>query len=80
MSYRRAWLLVDAMNRCFDERVVETRAGGGRQAGACLSPTGERVLADYLELVAAVDQAAAGPAYRRIAETIREEPLAPAAS
>ena len=27
MSYRRAWLLVDTMNRCFKGRVVETEAG-----------------------------------------------------
>jgi molybdate transport repressor ModE-like protein len=27
MSYRRAWLLVDEMNRCFDPPVVETLRG-----------------------------------------------------
>lgn len=34
MSYRRAWLLVDEMNRCFDPVVVETIKGGGRERGA----------------------------------------------
>ena len=29
MSYRRCWLLVDAMNRCWHEKLVETAAGGG---------------------------------------------------
>ena len=33
MSYRRAWLLVDEMNRCFADRLVETLAGGGRERG-----------------------------------------------
>ena len=28
MSYRRAWLLVDAMNRCFQQPVVDTAKGG----------------------------------------------------
>uniref|UniRef100_UPI00157561BC winged helix-turn-helix domain-containing protein n=1 Tax=Sphingomonas bacterium TaxID=1895847 RepID=UPI00157561BC len=32
MSYRRAWLLVDEMNRCFARRVVEAAPGGGRGA------------------------------------------------
>ena len=30
MSYRRAWMLVDALNRTFRQPVVETRGGGGR--------------------------------------------------
>ncbi|MGZ8311113.1 MAG: winged helix-turn-helix domain-containing protein, partial [Allosphingosinicella sp.] len=29
MSYRRAWLLVDAMNRCFRRPLVEARPGRG---------------------------------------------------
>ena len=29
MSYRRTWLLVDALNRTFRLPVVETRSGGG---------------------------------------------------
>ena len=37
MSYRRAWLLVDTMNRCFKSPVVEAEAGGrmesARRAG-----------------------------------------------
>ena len=28
MSYRRAWLLVDTMNRCFREPVVASATGG----------------------------------------------------
>ncbi len=31
MSYRRAWLLVDSMNRCFRAPIVETSAGGAAE-------------------------------------------------
>ena len=33
MSYRRAWLLVDTMNRCWDSPLVETAPGAQRAAG-----------------------------------------------
>ncbi|WP_425229141.1 winged helix-turn-helix domain-containing protein [Sphingomonas sp.] len=33
MSYRCAWLLVNEMNRCFTERLVDTQPGGGRERG-----------------------------------------------
>ena len=47
MSYRRAWLLVDTMNRCFRMAVVETEAGGTRGGGTRLTQTGERVVQHY---------------------------------
>src|ERR1700754_5025349 len=50
MSYRRAWLLVDEMNRCFTDRLVETLTGGGRDRGARVTATGRIVLAAYREL------------------------------
>jgi hypothetical protein len=34
MSYRRAWMLVDTLNRCWDQPVVETFAGGSRRLAA----------------------------------------------
>ena len=34
MSYRRAWLLVDTMNRCFREPVVASATGGSGGGGA----------------------------------------------
>src|SRR5256885_14746234 len=33
MSYRRAWLLVEAMNSAFRRPLVETLTGGGRGGG-----------------------------------------------
>ena len=38
MSYRRAWLLVDAMNHIFKEPVVSTMLGGKAGGGARLTP------------------------------------------
>jgi molybdate transport system regulatory protein len=54
MSYRRAWLLVEDMNRCFRQPLVETSTGGARGGGARLTESGRDVLARY----AAMEQAA----------------------
>ncbi len=50
MSYRRAWLLTDAMNRCWREALVETSPGSAKGSGAKLTPTGEQVLSHYRAL------------------------------
>lgn len=47
MSYRRAWLLVDEMNRALIAPVVETAAGGHQGGGALLTPTGKKVIQLY---------------------------------
>ena len=47
MSYRRAWLLVDTMNRCFRTPVVEAEAGGKRGGGAHLTRLGRDVIERY---------------------------------
>ena len=47
MSYKRAWLLVETMNRCFTAPLVETSRGGRARGGATLTPAGETVLACY---------------------------------
>jgi molybdate transport system regulatory protein len=47
MSYRRAWLLVDTMNRCFRSPLVETAAGGKRGGGTRLTKLGEDVIQRY---------------------------------
>lgn len=52
MSYKRAWLLVDTMNGCFREPLVETSRGGRSQGGARLTETGETVLAHYRRMEA----------------------------
>lgn len=47
MSYRRAWLLADAVNTMFDERTLETRHGGPGGGEARLTPFGTRLVARY---------------------------------
>ncbi len=47
MSYRRAWLLVDTMNRCFRSPVVETVSGGKGGGGARITELGREVLRRY---------------------------------
>ena len=47
MSYRRAWLLVDTMNRCFRAPLVEAEAGGKRGGGARLTRLGAEVIERY---------------------------------
>ncbi len=47
MSYRRAWLLIDTMNRCFREAVVDTATGGKGGGGARITPFGKTVLNSY---------------------------------
>lgn len=53
MSYRRAWLLVDTMNRCFKRLLVETTKGGTAGGKAILTPTGESVLRHFRNIEAA---------------------------
>lgn len=50
MSYRRAWLLVDAMNRDFRADLVTTAVGGAGGGGACVTPLGAEVLCRYRDM------------------------------
>lgn len=47
MSYKRAWMMVESMNRCFRRPLVAAAKGGTRGGGARLTPIGEEVLARY---------------------------------
>ncbi len=47
MSYRRAWILVEAMNRDFKEPLVETSAGGSGGGGAQVTAAGNEALRRY---------------------------------
>lgn len=75
MSYRRAWLLVDEMNRCFDPALVETIKGGGRERGAKVSATGLAVLDAYREMEREAAAAADRPAFARLRAHLRSEPV-----
>ena len=57
MSYKRAWLLVETMNRCFSRPMVEALKGGKAGGGARLTPLGEDVLARYRRMQRATGRA-----------------------
>lgn len=47
MSYKRAWYLIDTLNKSFAEPLVVSTKGGKAGGGARLTPTGVEVLALY---------------------------------
>ena len=47
MSYRRAWQLVEALNKSFNEPVVVTAVGGRRGGGAVVTKFGRRLVEAY---------------------------------
>jgi molybdate transport system regulatory protein len=57
MSYRRAWLLVDDMNRCFKKPVVDSAKGGKEGGGTVVTPTGLEVVALYRGIEAEAQKA-----------------------
>lgn len=58
MSYRRAWVLVEELNRTFGRPVVTTAAGGPGGGGASLTAAGEAVIGEYRAIEAAAEAAA----------------------
>ncbi len=59
MSYKRAWDLVDALNRYFDQPAVFTSKGGSGGGGASLTPWGEELLGLYRRIEARSAEAVA---------------------
>ena len=57
MSYKRAWLLVETMNRCFKAPLVEASRGGRAKGGAVLTATGQEVLDRYRRMQAQTEAA-----------------------
>jgi molybdate transport system regulatory protein len=52
MSYRRAWQLVEALNRDFREPIVTTAIGGARGGGARVTPFGMKAVAAFRKMEA----------------------------
>jgi molybdate transport system regulatory protein len=73
MSYRRAWNLVDEMNRHFADAIVET-AHGGPDNGARLTPAGREVLAAFRKLEARLFAAAPTDALALISAKLKPSP------
>lgn len=78
MSYRRTWLLVDAMNRCWIEKLVDTVPGGGRERGAHVTAAGEAILTAYRTMQAAAQGAVDPIAGTDLVTLLRDAPLPPA--
>jgi molybdate transport system regulatory protein len=64
MSYRRAWLLVDTMNACFQSPLVETLTGGQHGGGAQVTALGHEIVKRYR----AMEKKAAASVAREMAE------------
>jgi len=76
MSYRRAWLLVDAMNRCWREPVVVTVPGSAHGGGARITTFGETILAHYRALQRRIEGLAECPERAALGEAMLPEPKA----
>jgi molybdate transport system regulatory protein len=59
MSYKKAWYLIDTMNRCFREPLVVASKGGSARGGARLTAMGEKVLELYRSIESQASDAAA---------------------
>jgi molybdate transport system regulatory protein len=76
MSYRRAWLLVDTMNRCWRSPLVEATAGGSQDRGARLTELGREVLEKYRKLLVRVEKAAHSDELTALTASLRRSPRA----
>jgi molybdate transport system regulatory protein len=72
-SYRRAWLLIDAMNRHWPHPLVTTAVGGERGGGTRITELGSVVLRSYRDLQLQLEHlldAATEPFAKSIASSI----------
>lgn len=67
MSYRRAWLLIDHMNRLLPQPVVTAQTGGRKGGGAALTECGRELVRLYGEFAVVMN----GEARRRFASLSR---------
>jgi molybdate transport system regulatory protein len=56
MSYRRAWLLVETMNACFEQPLVSPVKGGRGGGGAEVTEAGQRLLAAFRRMQGEVER------------------------
>src|SRR5215510_9931935 len=60
MSYRHAWLLLQAVEDTFGAPVISTSTGGARGGGAKLTEFGRQLVARYRQIETQAAKAAAG--------------------
>lgn len=68
MSYKRAWDLVDDLNRLFGKPVVSTQSGGNMGGGAMLTPTGLAIIEGFR----AIEKTAEEATLEHVAQLIAE--------
>ncbi|WP_404990182.1 winged helix-turn-helix domain-containing protein [Caballeronia sp. LZ065] len=59
MSYRRAWMLVDELNRSLKSPATLSEQGGQSGGGCVLTPVGERIIKLYRDVEAQAEAACA---------------------
>jgi len=47
LPYKKAWMLIDTLNRGFGRPVIDTTAGGRGGGGASVTPLGQQLIARY---------------------------------
>lgn len=60
MSYRRAWMLLDELNRTFREPVAATSHGGRSGGGASLTQFGKNLVQGYRKMETGAQKAVTG--------------------
>jgi len=74
MSYRRAWLLTDTMNRCWQQPLIETSPGSAKGGGAKITPFGNAVLEHYRALQGRLQGTSDCSDYAALADALLSEP------
>jgi len=59
MAYRHAWEMLDDLNRCFRDPVIETETGGSSGGGARVTAFGAELITRYHAMQAKADAALA---------------------
>jgi molybdate transport system regulatory protein len=57
MQYKRAWVLVNEINRACKRKAVEPRGGGKHGGGAMLTPFGASLVGRYRKIERLVESA-----------------------
>lgn len=58
INYRRAWMLLETLQKCFDQPLVISERGGAAQGGTTLTTLGQELIDRYTTHTAALDRAA----------------------
>jgi molybdate transport system regulatory protein len=72
MSYRHAWLLLQAVEDTFGAPVIATATGGARGGGAKLTELGKTVIARYRAIEAQAVRATAGELAELLKATVTQ--------